>query len=164
MMIKNRRKSTRKNGFSLIELVIVIVIIGLISAIAVPRLTRGASNAGSAALKGSLAQMRSAIELYRAEHEGSFPTVANFESQMTQFSDLAGTSFNASADIASGKIYGPYLQAIPQLPVGAKKGLTGVAAADGVGVGWIYSDTTGALSANTTLTEKDQDGDAYSSY
>lgn len=163
-MVKNRRKSNRKGGFSLIELVIVIVIIGLISAVAVPRLTRGASNAGSAALKASLAQMRSAIELYRAEHEGAMPTLASFSDQMTQFSNLAGTAFNASADIATGKIYGPYLQAVPQLPVGAQKGSTGVANETAAGVGWIYNQTTGAITANTTLTEKDQDLVAYITY
>ncbi len=73
-------------GFSLIELVIVIVIIAGISAIAFPRMTRGADNAGATAFKGSLSALRNAIEIYRAEHEGRFPnedtTIAN---QLTMY-------------------------------------------------------------------------------
>ena len=154
----------RNRGFSLVELVIVIVIIAVISAIAIPRLTRGASNAGSAALKGDLAVLRNAIEQYRAEHEGKLPTVDNFSDQMTKFSNLAGDTFATSANTSSGIIYGPYLQGIPALPVGAEKGSTTVASAAASGVGWIYNDTTGAIKPNTTDTETDQDGVKYNTY
>ena len=118
----NGREQNR--AFSLVELVIVLVIIGVIAAIAVPRLTRGATNASATALAADLAALRNAVELYRAEHEGAFPTVAGFVNQMTLFSDTAGTSTAAAADVGNGIVYGPYLKGIPALPVGAKKGST----------------------------------------
>ena len=65
----NYSRKTRGGGFSLLELVIVVVIIGVISAIAIPRMTRGASNAGATALRANLAVLRNAIEIYRAEHQ-----------------------------------------------------------------------------------------------
>ena len=139
-----------QRGFSLIELVIVVVIIGVISAIAIPRLTRGANNATATALKGDLAVLRGSIELYRAEHEGTFPTAAGFANQMTLYTKIDGTGAAAAADPATGVIYGPYIRAIPALPVGAKKGSTGVAAADGAGVGWIYTAASGSIVSTTT--------------
>ncbi len=155
----------QSRGFSLIELVIVIVIIGVIGAIAIPRMTRGANNAGSAALKADMQVLRGAIELYRAEHDGKFPTVANFSDQMLKYTDSDGANAATTPNTATGVIYGPYLAAIPAVPVGPNKGATGVAtsaAADATD-GWIYNETTGVISANTGAAT-DQDGKAYSSY
>jgi hypothetical protein len=53
------------------------------------------------------------------------------------------------------------------LPVGAKKGNTVIAApsgADGDDVGWIYTESTGSISANTTTDETDEAGKRYNAY
>jgi hypothetical protein len=52
---------------------------------------------------------------------------------------------------------------VPPLPVGAKKGALSIAAADGAGVGWIYTEATGQIRANTT-TEDDARRKLYSDY
>ena len=153
-----------RRGFSLIELVIVVVILGLISAMAIPRMTRGAGNAGRATLKGDLAVLRGAIELYRAEHEGGFPSATTIASQLTSFTKIDGTDPQTTADVAAGRVYGPYMSKIPPLPVGAKKGKTGIDTADGATVGWIYTAASGTIAANCAGTELDQDGVAYNTY
>jgi prepilin-type N-terminal cleavage/methylation domain-containing protein len=152
-------KSGLRSAFSLIELVIVVVIIGIIAAIAIPRMSRGASGAADSALIADLKVLRSAIDLYYTEH-GSMPTAAGFVNQMTQYSSADGSTFSATKTTTC--IYGPYLRAIPALPVGAKKGNTGVAAVDGAGVGWLY--VGGAITANTTGSELDDRGIAYNTY
>lgn len=156
------RRSCR--GFSLIELVIVVVIIGIIAAIAIPRMSRGAAGAADAALSGNLTVLRNAIDLYHTEHGGTekdYPTVANFVAQLTTFSDLAGAT--ATSKDAT-KIYGTYLAAVPPLPVGTKRGQTGVAAAIGAAVGWVYDDSTGAIKAGLADDERDAGGKAYNLY
>ena len=162
------RRQTRNRGFSLIELVIVVVIIGILAAIAIPRMTRGATNAGSAALKASLAQMRNAIELYRAEHDGKFPTDnTTLANQLTMFTKVDGTGASAAADSATGVIYGPYLRAVPALPVSTKKGATGVVASAATAAatdGWVYTGTDGNIVAAIPVAEVDQDNVPYSNY
>lgn len=141
-----------KRAFSLVELVIVVVIIGVIAAIAVPRISRGAKGAGESALRGSLASLRNAIDMYAAEHAGAFPAADNLEAtlirQLTEKTDVNG---------AAGGNLGPYLRrGFPPCPVGVRKGDTGVivaAAAPAVseitaGKGWVYSSATGEVIVN----------------
>ncbi len=159
-LVKDSVRRTARRGFSLIELVVVVVIIGILAAIAIPRLSRGTAGAGDAALSGDLSVLRTAIDNYAAEHGGSFPTAANFPNAMMQYTDASGT---ISATPTTTCIYGPYLRTLPPLPVGARKGGMTVAAADGVGVGWLYTAGTGAIVANTT-TEADATGKLYNTY
>ena len=148
-------------AFSLIELMIVVAIIGLLAAIAIPRMSRASQGAVDARLKADLSVMRNAIELYAAEHNGLFPTAANWEAQMVEeFSDIDG---NTNATKGGDFIYGPYLKSTPVLQVGANKGSAVVANDANAGTAWTYDPTTGDISANTgTLT--DDSGTLYSDY
>lgn len=152
-----------RRGFSLIELVIVVVIIGVLAAIAIPRLSRGAAGAADSSLSGNLKVLRTAIDLYASEHGGSFPSATAITNQLTQYTDESG---NTSATKTGAFIYGPYLRAIPPMPVGARKGQIGIDVAANAAtttVGWIYNATEGTIRANTT-TETDVRGTLYSAY
>ena len=154
-------------AFSLIELVIVIVILAVVAAIAIPRMMRGAQNAGAVALKGDLAVLRNAIELYCAEHEGRYPDDATtLADQLTMYTKSDGTDPDSAFDVASGRVYGPYIRAIPPLPVGPKAGATGVQAAPPAGpdIGWIYVGSAGTIRAATKPELVDSDGVPYRDY
>ncbi len=154
-----------RRAFSLIELVVVVVIIGVVAAIAIPRMSRGSEGASESALEADLAVMRNAIDLYHVEHIGDDPaSAAVFDDQMTLYTDLSGTS-NASK--GGGFIYGPYLRAVPPLPVGVQKGQTKVKVppADGTpGFGWVYDSTDGTIVANTADSETGQKGIKFNSF
>jgi general secretion pathway protein G len=155
-----RHRYTCRGGFSLLEVVIVVAIIAILAAIGIPRMSRGAKGAGDSALSDDLAVLRQAIDLYSTEHAGVFPNAANINSQLIQYTDWTG----ATSETKTGTyIYGPYVRGVPPLPVGAKRGGTKIAAADGDDVGWLYTEGTGEIKANTT-TEKDEAGKLYNAY
>jgi len=154
------RRSTTRSGFSLLEVVIVVAIIAILAAIGIPRMSRGSKGANDAALQGDLAVLRNAIDLFSAEHGGSFPTAGAIVDELTQYTDVSGA---VSASKTNTHIYGPYLRSVPPLPVGTRKGSTGIAAADAANIGWIYTAATGDIRANTT-TEVDDANNLYSTY
>lgn len=157
-----RTANWRRVGFSLLEVVIVVAILAILAAIGIPRMSRGSRGASDSALKSNLSLMRNAIDLYSAEHSGSYPAVGTFSDQLTQFTDSSGGT-NATKD--STHIYGPYLRSIPTLTVGVKKGKSGVSA-DGSGAndGWVYTASTGVIAANTDPNLEDDSGKAYNTY
>ncbi len=162
--MRNRASMTRgKLAFSLIELVIVVVIIAIIGAIAIPKMSRGASGAADSALSQNLSILRQALDLYQTEHSGNYPAVSDMPKALLQYTDDAGVPVGTKD---STHVYGPYLRAVPTLPVGANKGATGIDVQANSGtatVGWVYDPTTGAVKANTT-TEADAKGILYSSH
>ena len=151
-----------RRAFSLIELVIVVVIIGIIAAIAIPRMSRGATGASDGALSANLAVLRNAIDLFQTEHGGTYPALGTFTAQMTQYTDLAGTTTSATKTTTC--YFGPYLRSVPPLPVGANKGSNALVATLGGAAGWVYEATTGNISANCPDSETDASGKKYNTY
>jgi prepilin-type N-terminal cleavage/methylation domain-containing protein len=162
-MSRQSNTSTRlsRRGFSLIELVIVVVIIGIIAAIAIPRMSRGSAGAADAAVQQNLSLLRNAIDMYQQEHNGTLPTLANFQNQMLQYSGLDGST---SASKNSTQYLGPYLRSIPPITVGDNKGKNGVAATADADTAWIYDAATGNVTPYTGTVTSDASGRLYSSY
>ena len=152
----------RSRAFSLIELVIVIVILGVIGAIAIPRMSRGAAGAAESGAVSDLSILRSAIELYAAEHATAFPALATFEAQLTLYSDADG---NTNATRTSTYMYGPYIRAIPVQKAGPQKGSNTVTGTQGAaGAGWWYTASTGDIRINAAAGDKDTNGTPWVNY
>ena len=162
----SRTAYSRKRAFSLLELVVVVVIIGIIAAIAIPRMSRGTGGAADSALAGDLAVLRNAVDLFAAEHDGKFPTLAKVTAQLTLYTDASNTT-DAVAARDKDHPFGPYVRAIPKLPVGANKGkdtFTGTSPPGTDAAGWYYDETTGKIQANCVTTEVDTASKKFTDY
>ena len=166
-MLNLKNKSRRRGGFTLIEVLIVVVILGILAATVLPQFTSSTANAKESAVRSDLSTLRSQINLYKFQHDGVYPlgTADNVVKQLTLASDLVGATAAAGT---AGYAYGPYF--IGQLPMNpynggngvlCKTGTLGSADVDpsamhgGVKVGWVYSTTTGQIIANTPGTAAD---------
>jgi type II secretion system protein G len=88
-----------RRGFTLIEILIVVVILGILAAIVIPQFTNASQEAAESSVKSQLQTVRSQVELFRVRNNGNLPT---------DFNDLL-TPPNGED---------PYLQKTPILPTG----------------------------------------------
>ena len=75
-------KSMGQKGFTLLELLFVMAIIGVLATVAVPRFSSSITLANTSKVQSDLSVLNSAIILYEAEH-GSYPT--NLTSDMKNY-------------------------------------------------------------------------------
>jgi general secretion pathway protein G len=100
------RRNTRK-GFTLVEILIVVVILGILAAIVIPQFTNASLSARENSLQSTLQTLRSQIELYKVQHGDTLPPLVTGWTAFTETS-----TYNAAT-------YGPYMQAIPVNPLNA---------------------------------------------
>lgn len=131
MHIKSVMKTQLQKGFTLVELLIVVIILAILAAIVVPQFASTTDDAKMASLDSTLANVRAAIQLYYQQH-GKYPAAAlatgatcpnsgtpgtgaatsqdAFLSQMVNYTNSAGQSCTTSD--ATFK-FGPYLSKAP---------------------------------------------------
>src|ERR1700752_185788 len=63
----------KKSGFTLIELMIVVAIIGILAAIAIPKFAELICKSGEGASRGNLGSLRFALSIYYGDMEGQYP-------------------------------------------------------------------------------------------
>lgn len=68
---------TKQKGFTLIELVIVVSIIGILAAVTIPSYVRFAKRAKEAAVKENMHVVQSGVELFAVDNEGTYPLAAD---------------------------------------------------------------------------------------
>ena len=82
------RIGTRR-GFTLVELLLVVVILGLLAAVAIPRLAHSGSDAKKNTCKSNIALINSQIELWSVNNGGVYPAdQAEFDTNIMNNTDI----------------------------------------------------------------------------
>jgi len=99
-----------ESGFTLVEILIVVVILGILAAIVIPQFTDASTQAKESAVASDLQMMRSQLELYKIQHNDNLPDCtdqASFEACMLE---------QTGQDGAAGTDFGPYMGKLPSNP------------------------------------------------
>jgi len=128
-----------QNRWSYIEAVIITVILGTIAINVAPRFTQAGPEYKICKLIDGLQEMRSQLDLYRAQHEGRLPPADSFE------------SFRATMITKVGQ-YGPYVKKIPVNPFNNLNTIRFDDELAGTGIaGWRLDTNTGLFQADDSI-------------
>ena len=159
--IKVEMESLRRStAFTLVEILIVVVIVGVMAAIAIPAISGSANDAGDVTAAMVERELNAAAQRYASDH-GRYPSLANVANELVRFT-------SASGDVASAKSavyrFGPYLDAMPAAPTGLNAGLSTVVQTGSTAAsGWHYDETTGRFTLNVSAGAPDASDSSSSS-
>jgi len=125
-------------GFTLIEILIVVIILGILAAIVIPQFTNASSQAKVSSVQSTLQTVRSQLELFKLNHSDSPPnTVAGLWDLLDTISTTGDTTAPVGTEttLTSGT-FGPYVQ---QAPVNPLNGYSTVVSTAGATAGWVYT-------------------------
>lgn len=155
-------------GFTMIEVLIVVLILGILASVVVPQFSSAAESARENALKDDLRYLRTQVLVYQAHHNGvapgypdgdrsATPTQDAFEAQMTRYSNAAGQTVTGPSKEHE---FGPYLH---RMPVNAVNGLSTIRfigpgepfPSEAAGThGWVYQPSTARLVADAAGSDR----------
>ena len=139
----------RRSAFTLVELLIVIVILAVLAAIAIPRFMNSGQRSKEASLKSDMKLIRNAVQVFQTD-TGAYP--ASLDALVLTTAPAAGVDTAGAAKTINAPDWkGPYMQSVPADPVSGST-LT-------------YSTTAGTVGkVSSSASGNDSDGNPYSGY
>jgi general secretion pathway protein G len=128
-------RSHSRRGFTLIELVVVVLILGIIGAVAAPKMFNTMATAKTNAAKQNLQILRSAIEMYKSQDpNNNYPPAATLATALQPY------------------LKGPF----PTCPIGQMTATVYASSASPLVTsattdGWLYNQTTGDFAINDSV-------------
>ena len=156
-----RTYRTRQSGFTLVEILIVVIILGILAAIVIPQFTNASQDARKNSLTSQLQTIRSQLELYKLQHKDQLPLTFQTDGVKATWAEMTKQTDADHADYtgAAGQTgpFGPYLQQDPvnslnnsaTLLVGTTDYALGTGAPAGT-EGWILNRTDGKCWATSS--------------
>ncbi len=122
-----------KSGFTLVEILIVVVILGILAAIVIPQFTGASTEAKESSLVSNLQSIRSQIELFKIQHNDILPgeILSDIDGSITaataaSFVNAMCLKTNQYGVVGTGATFrfGPYMQKVPVNPFSTATGQT----------------------------------------
>src|SRR3954470_13784049 len=138
------KMTRREAAFTLIEVLIVVVIMAILAATIIPQFTDSTKDAKASTVQFNLHTLRSQIQLYRTQHNGTAPSATLAEL-------MASTDASGTQGTGANFPYGPYLRQIPVNPYSNSATVKAITndpaqAADVTGTGgWLYNIPSGSI-------------------
>lgn len=171
----------KQQGFTLLEMLIAVIILGILAAIIIPQITVSTEDTKVSATKSNLSAIRNAVEQYYVQHGNVYPgkkdvdgvadatsgtCAAAFVAQMTLYSQADGKAAADASPTLTAPIYGPYMKggALPVNPFNNMSAVecdfsttslsptTRTVCANVLTTGWKYAVKTGTFYACDTTT------------
>lgn len=136
--LKQKKILGSQSGFTLIEMLVVVVVLGILAMIIIPQVAVSTDDANLRTLETNLNTMRNTIELYYHQHNSKYPGATNHTTgaataadgeaatamveQLTKYSRVDGVIGNTKGGLF---LYGPYLKGVA-LPTNPYNGLNTV--------------------------------------
>jgi len=169
-----RQPPIDRRGFTLIEILIVVLILGVLAAVAIPQFTNSTDDAKLSALSASRTEFRRTVELYYLQHSSTYPgakhystgatttTAAEAESSFVRQMSLYSASDGRTSTTKTTEYkYGPYLKTgVPTNPFNDSSRMKcdvtitdiSCTTTDGT-TGWIFYVKTGRLFGNDVISD-----------
>lgn len=166
----------KARAFTLVEILIVVVLLGVLAGVVLPLVADGAISARESALSHDLNMLRRLVLMYTAQHlevrpgypngdPTAVPTEAVFMDQITMASNSSG---DTAAPGTAGFNRGPYMAKLPPNPLNGLSSVQVLGNADDFPAdadnshGWIYKPATAEVRADST--GAGDDGQRYYDY
>ncbi len=149
-------RMSKKRGFTLIEVLIVVVIMAVLAATIIPQFASSTNDAKTSALKFNLHSLRSQIEMYKLQHNGATPALTSGSLPgLVYATDVTGANSGSTVSDTTHP-FGPYIQGgfLPANPFDGTTTVTQIStfpptATAGSAQGWLYEPVSGQIAPNT---------------
>jgi type II secretion system protein G len=143
-------RDNRCRGFTLVEVLIVVVIMAVLAAVVIPQFTSSTDDAKRSTAQFNLSTMRSILQAYKGQHKSLNPAYDATNKTLTVL--LNKTKSDGTVDNTNG-VYGPYLVTFPENPYTNVKDVKAITnnpatAGDvtaGLAGGWLYHEASGNI-------------------
>jgi general secretion pathway protein G len=133
------RTPSDRGGFTLVEILIVVVILGILAALVIPQFANASSDARKANMRNQLQTVKGTIGLYRVEHRDVPPRLISVGWDLVTSKTTTDGALNPAGE------RGPYLPSPPVNPLTRSSTIVALGTAPAATNGWFYDENTGEV-------------------
>jgi general secretion pathway protein G len=151
------RTYRNQRGFTLVEILIVVIILGILAAVVIPQFTSASEDARESSTRSQLQTIRSQIELYKLQHRDQLPNLVGGEGVAAWAHFTSKTDEDGVIGTTVAHRFGPYMQTAPRNPLNGLDTIANGTGASSTEVGFVYDyGTAGDGSGRIWATGRDK--------